>query len=93
MSREPVGENHCDITIAEHAEILIYAYAEVGLGFRCEDTYKALIELAGMLKRVYGWDEYHDHGLLVEHETAAKQAAFEREFANLNKGVSSHVKN
>ena len=61
-----IGKGHtCGLDIEHHIKSIVMGAGMMGTGFGCEDTYRALLEIAAGLKRYYGYDDYTPTGEAV----------------------------
>ncbi len=80
----------CEISIEDHAMLILYGCGELGFGFRCEDAYKALLEIASTLQALYGWAAYTPVGVLAELEADANRVLINREFEKETANVTKN---
>lgn len=57
----------------------ILAQRVSGIGFRCEDAYKGLIEIVYSLQRIHGFAPYTPTGVLIDLEADARLDIEKRE--------------
>ena len=58
-----IGKGHtCGLDIEHHIKSIVMGAGMMGTGFGCEDTYRALLEIAAGLRRYYNYDPYEAKG-------------------------------